>query len=492
MRSSPRGRQRGVATRVGVPEGCVTSGLDENRSVWVAEGRGAAPGGEARGAGSSADVAIVGGGFTGVSTAWHLRAALARARHRAARGARRSGNGASGRNGGQVLHWINGVTPRRPESTAPHPRRDAASGSTSPRSWPRATRRPGAFRRQRLPRGLHRSAAGRGGAHATRRGAGARPASRRSSCRRARSACTGAHGAMLDPLAGRLNGFALLQALRAAAASRAASRVYEDTPVVRVRDGAEIALETPDGEVRARALVLATNGYTPALGFFRRGILPLHSHVLATAPLPQATGRRIGWGAWDGFSDDFDRIAYACRTPGGRLLFGGGGNPAYAYRFGGAPAIDARATTTRADALPATPRCCATSRRSPATPIAQRWSGHARHHTRPRLLDGRRRRAPQRLSRARLQRSRRRARAARGPRARRSLRRRPRSLARPALLPEAPAAVPARAAALARLPGLRDDGSGEAQTSRAEGRFEVVKLRTGRQPCGARRSPLAR
>jgi glycine/D-amino acid oxidase-like deaminating enzyme len=89
--------------------------------------------------------------------------------------------------------------------------------------------------------------------------------------------------------------------------------------------------------------VLATNGYTPALGFFRNGILPLHSHVLATAPLDDEAWSRIGWASWDGFSDDFDRIAYACRTPGGRLLFGGGGNPAYTYRFGGDPEIDVRA-----------------------------------------------------------------------------------------------------------------------------------------------------
>jgi membrane protein len=57
--------------------------------------------------------------------------------------------------------------------------------------------------------------------------------------------------------------------------------------------------------------------------------------VLATAPLHPDDWLRIGWGAWDGFTDDLDRIAYAARTPGGRLLLGGGGNPAYSYRFGG-------------------------------------------------------------------------------------------------------------------------------------------------------------
>jgi glycine/D-amino acid oxidase-like deaminating enzyme len=105
--------------------------------------------------------------------------------------------------------------------------------------------------------------------------------------------------------------------------------------VRRVRPGAEVVLETEAGEVRARAVVLATNAYTPALGFFRRGLLPLHSHVFATQPLASERWREIGFGAFDGFTDDMDRIAYACRTPGGRLLFGGGGNPAYTYHFGG-------------------------------------------------------------------------------------------------------------------------------------------------------------
>jgi len=119
--------------------------------------------------------------------------------------------------------------------------------------------------------------------------------------------------------------------------------VYERTPVLRVREGPTVVLTTPAGEVHARAVVLATNAYTPALGYFRRGILPLHSHVIATAPLPPDTWPRIGWGDWDGFTDDLDRIAYACRTPGGRLVFGGGGNPAYTYRFGGASVFRHRA-----------------------------------------------------------------------------------------------------------------------------------------------------
>src|SRR5690606_30882291 len=72
------------------------------------------------------------------------------------------------------------------------------------------------------------------------------------------------------------------------------------------------------------------------------------------------------------FSDDYDRIAYGCRTPGSRLLFGGGSNAAYTYRFGGTPVL----------AAPPPAALAAIERRLRGyfpnlvgEPIAQRWSG---------------------------------------------------------------------------------------------------------------------
>ena len=73
---------------------------DENRAVWVAENEAPRPAGSLAGR-STADIAVIGGGLTGVSTAWHLRQ-----RHPDLRivllEARVLGHGASGRNGGQV------------------------------------------------------------------------------------------------------------------------------------------------------------------------------------------------------------------------------------------------------------------------------------------------------------------------------------------------------------------------------------------------------
>jgi len=341
--------------------------FDPNQSAWVAESAAPEPAPALAGR-LRTEVAIVGGGLTGVSTAWHLRE-----RHPALGiallEARVLGNGASGRNGGQLLHWINGVTPRGPEALQ---RIHAVTGAGIDLGEELARRcaPPGTFRRQ----GCLEVYTDPGRAEAAER----RVAELRSAGIPAEFlgpgalGAQGACGAILDPLAGRLNGFALLQAMRAALLERGVA-IHEHTPVRRVELGSEVALDTPQGELRARALVLATNAYTPALGFFRSGLLPLHSHVLATAPLSEERWARLGFGRWDGFSDDMDRIAYACRTAGGRLLFGGGGNPAYRYRYGGSP-VPAEPSAARAQEF-MRGRMLRYFPELADVPIAHHWSG---------------------------------------------------------------------------------------------------------------------
>ncbi len=259
---------------------------------------------------------------------------------------------------------------------------------------------------------------------------GAAPGSRPSSFRRTTLGIQHACGAILDPLAGRLNGFALLQAMRPVLERRRRHGVRGHARAAR-------AAGRRGGRSRRRTARFARARWCSRPTRIRprsasSGAASCRSTRTCSPPrrLRTRTWARIGWGDWDGFSDDFDRIAFACRTPGGRLLFGGGGNPAYTYRFGGSTAIDVR-PRRRGRALSA-------ARDDALLPGARRYADraslgrHARHHAGPDLLDGRRRRASQRLSRARLQRTRGRARAARRTRARRPLRRQSRSLARPA------------------------------------------------------------
>jgi glycine/D-amino acid oxidase-like deaminating enzyme len=147
----------------------------------------------------------------------------------------------------------------------------------------------------------------------------------------------GVIGAVLDPTAGQLHGLDLVHGV-AGVVRRLGVDIHEDSPVVRIDEGATHAVVTPGGTVRAPTLVLATNGYTPNLGWFRTGVFPLHSHVIATEPLPAARWAEMGWGTTAGFTDDLDRIAYASMSDDGRLLFGGGGNGAYSYLYGGGTA----------------------------------------------------------------------------------------------------------------------------------------------------------
>jgi glycine/D-amino acid oxidase-like deaminating enzyme len=131
-----------------------------------------------------------------------------------------------------------------------------------------------------------------------------------------------------------MNGAAFLRGLRSVLLARGVE-IFENTPVLAVREGKIVELVTPGGTVRADAIVLATNAYTPRLGYFRNRVLPLHCHMLGTERRSPEAWAALGWGRVSSFSDDSDRIAFGALTETGRLVFGGGCNAAYAYRYGG-------------------------------------------------------------------------------------------------------------------------------------------------------------
>jgi hypothetical protein len=112
----------------------------------------------------------------------------------------------------------------------------------------------------------------------------------------------------------------------AAAALRRGATLYTHSPVTEWRrEGAEHALVTPRGVVRSRRVVMATNGYTPEglHPFFRGRVLPATSNIVVTRPLTGAEWRDVGMLTTQVYADTRKLLFYWRRLPDDRLLFGG-------------------------------------------------------------------------------------------------------------------------------------------------------------------------
>jgi glycine/D-amino acid oxidase-like deaminating enzyme len=100
--------------------------------------------------------------------------------------------------------------------------------------------------------------------------------------------------AMLDSRGGDLHPLSYARGL-ARAAIAAGAAVYGETPALSLRlDGARWRIETPRAVVHAEKVLLATNGFTDDLWpVLRRTIVPVFSSIAATAPLSDDVARAI-------------------------------------------------------------------------------------------------------------------------------------------------------------------------------------------------------
>jgi glycine/D-amino acid oxidase-like deaminating enzyme len=137
-----------------------------------------------------------------------------------------------------------------------------------------------------------------------------------------------AHTAALHPLR-------LVHGL-ADAVERRGVTIAEGTTATRIVRG---AVETDRGRLQASSIVRATEGYTPALGGERRTLAPLYSLMIATEPLSQSTWDEIGLRDRETFADDRHLVIYGQRTADDRIAFGGRGAP-YGYGSRIDPAIE--------------------------------------------------------------------------------------------------------------------------------------------------------
>ena len=101
--------------------------------------------------------------------------------------------------------------------------------------------------------------------------------------------------------------------------------IHEHTPVDSLadRDG-EVLAGTPGGSVRAGAAILAAGGSLLRFRPLRRSLTLTSSHMVVTEPVPDVL-EEIGWTGGECVSDSRHMIHYFRTTPDGRIAFGWGG-----------------------------------------------------------------------------------------------------------------------------------------------------------------------
>jgi gamma-glutamylputrescine oxidase len=130
-------------------------------------------------------------------------------------------------------------------------------------------------------------------------------------------------GGFSCPQGGQLNPARLARELKRVVIERGV-RVFENTPVRAIQPGSDIRMETPGGTVVAKQVVLATDVYATKLGLFCGQIIPIQTHVSVTEPLTTEERRRLTWDGRRSFSDKRHIFNYYRLTKDNRLMFGGG------------------------------------------------------------------------------------------------------------------------------------------------------------------------
>ncbi|MEV6941963.1 FAD-binding oxidoreductase [Streptomyces sp. NPDC051172] len=304
---------------------------------------------EPLGGDASADVVIVGGGYTGLWTAYYLKKAAPFLRITVLE-QKFCGYGASGRNGGWLYNGIAG----RDRYAKLHGREAAVrlqkamnetvdevvraaheegieadihkGGVLEVATTPAQLARLKAFHELELSYGeKDRELYGAG-----------------ETAERIRVA--DAVGSSWTPHGVRLHPVKLVKGL-ASAVEALGVTIHELTPVAEIRPKHAV---TPYGTVRAPYVLRCTEGFTASLKGQRRTWLPMNSSMIATEPLTAEQWESVGWDGLETLGDMAHAYMYAQRTADGRIALGGRGVP---YRFGSKTDNDGRTQAETVEAL---------------------------------------------------------------------------------------------------------------------------------------------
>lgn len=107
-------------------------------------------------------------------------------------------------------------------------------------------------------------------------------------------------------------------------ACRYGVRVYENSPVTSIERRGQFILKTPQGVLKADKIAFTVNAYSHLFPELRRRQIPAFTYMVATEPLTGEQLAPIGWEGQQGVEDARNLIHYYRITPDRRLVMGGG------------------------------------------------------------------------------------------------------------------------------------------------------------------------
>ena len=135
-------------------------------------------------------------------------------------------------------------------------------------------------------------------------------------------------GALHNPVGFGLQPLRFVRGL-AAAAARAGAKLHSGSPVIRwEREGRMHRLVTPTGTLRARRVLVATNGFTrpPLPPTLAQNVIPVMSNIVVTRPLSDGERAAQNWRTEMPCANTRHHLFYYRLLPDRRFLFGARGD----------------------------------------------------------------------------------------------------------------------------------------------------------------------
>ncbi|MEI4261220.1 NAD(P)/FAD-dependent oxidoreductase [Roseovarius sp. D0-M9] len=131
------------------------------------------------------------------------------------------------------------------------------------------------------------------------------------------------HAGLFEPNYALVNPARLVDGLAKAAMARGAS-LHENSLVTGMKNAADgVRLTTAEGTVLAKQVILATNASVPLLRRLRSAIIPIWDYTLVSEPLSADQLAAIGWQGRYGIADSGNQFHYFRKIADNRILWGG-------------------------------------------------------------------------------------------------------------------------------------------------------------------------